>query len=61
MNKEEMKRTAREFGADLVGVGSMDRFEGAPIQQDPAVSKNRIHRFDGNLTEKLNQKIPLGK
>lgn len=35
MNKNEMKRTVKEFGADLVGVTSMDRFEGAPIRQDP--------------------------
>jgi ferredoxin len=30
-----VKQFARECGADLVGIGSMDRFEGAPIQFDP--------------------------
>lgn len=31
----EVKAAARECGADLVGIGSMDRFEGAPAQFDP--------------------------
>ncbi len=35
MNAEEVKRTARELGADLCGIASMDRFDGAPKQQDP--------------------------
>ena len=39
MNAEAMTRDlkeyAREQGADLVGVGSMDRFEGAPADADP--------------------------
>ncbi len=30
-----VKQFAREHGADLVGIGSMDRFEGAPAQWDP--------------------------
>ncbi len=30
-----VKKFAKEAGADLVGVGSMDRFEGAPPQWDP--------------------------
>lgn len=30
-----IKDYARECGADLVGIGSMDRFEGAPKQMDP--------------------------
>jgi len=30
-----VKAYARECGADLVGIGSMDRFEGAPLQSDP--------------------------
>ncbi|HQL10223.1 MAG TPA: (4Fe-4S)-binding protein [Lentisphaeria bacterium] len=31
----EVKRVARELGADLCGIASMDRFDGAPKQQDP--------------------------
>ena len=30
-----IKEQARKFGADLVGITSMDRFEGAPKQMDP--------------------------
>ena len=32
---EKIKQVAKDAGADLVGVGSMDRFEGAPKQFDP--------------------------
>ena len=35
MNSQQVKQFARERGADLVGIGSMDRFEGAPKQMDP--------------------------
>ncbi len=35
MLTEELKKWARESGADLVGIASMDRFEGAPKQMDP--------------------------
>lgn len=35
MTKEEVKRLAKSLGADLVGIASMDRFEGAPKQMDP--------------------------
>ncbi len=35
MTKEELKRLAKNLGADLVGIASMDRFEGAPKQMDP--------------------------
>ncbi len=35
ISKESIKNYARQIGADLVGVSSMDRFEGAPLQQDP--------------------------
>ena len=31
----ELKRYAKEQGADLVGIGRMDRFEGAPRNSDP--------------------------
>ena len=30
-----VKKFAKAMGADLCGIGSMDRFEGAPKQQDP--------------------------
>ena len=35
MTKEEVKALAKSLGADLVGIASMDRFEGAPKQMDP--------------------------
>ncbi len=35
MTKEELKALAKSLGADLVGITSMDRFEGAPKQMDP--------------------------
>lgn len=35
MTSETIKKFARKCGADLVGIGSMDRFEGAPLQADP--------------------------
>lgn len=35
LTSADLKRAARELGADLCGVASLDRFEGAPIQQDP--------------------------
>lgn len=35
MNAEDVKRVAKDNGADLVGIASMDRFEGAPQQMDP--------------------------
>ena len=35
INAEEVKKFAKAHGADLVGIGSMDRFEGAPKQMDP--------------------------
>lgn len=35
LTSEEVKATAKAHGADLVGIASMDRFEGAPKQFDP--------------------------
>ena len=35
MTSEEIKKYAKSFGADLVGIASMDRFEGTPPQMDP--------------------------
>ncbi|MGI6497119.1 MAG: hypothetical protein ACOX5G_13795 [Kiritimatiellia bacterium] len=35
LTAERVKRKALECGADLVGIGSIDRWEGAPVQQDP--------------------------
>jgi len=31
----EIKKLAKSLGADLVGIASMDRFDGAPMQMDP--------------------------
>ncbi len=35
INSKEVKEYAKKCGADLVGIASMDRFEGAPKQMDP--------------------------
>jgi ferredoxin len=35
ITSEQVKKYARECGADIVGVAAMDRFEGAPRQMDP--------------------------
>jgi len=35
MDVAEVKQLARDCGADVVGIASMDRFEGAPAQMDP--------------------------
>lgn len=35
MTSEQVKRFAKKSGADLVGIGCMDRFEGAPADMDP--------------------------
>lgn len=35
LRAEEVKEFAKSHGADLVGIGAMDRFEGAPMQNDP--------------------------
>lgn len=35
LTAQEVKDYARECGADLVGIGSLDRFEGAPPEMDP--------------------------
>jgi ferredoxin len=35
LNAEKVKKFAKQMGADLVGITSMDRFEGAPKEQDP--------------------------
>lgn len=35
MNSQKIKEFAKKCGADLVGIASMDRFEGAPMRQDP--------------------------
>ena len=32
---KELKKFAKETGADLIGIASMDRFEGAPKEMDP--------------------------
>ncbi len=35
MNAKQVKEMAKALGADIVGITSMDRFEGAPPQMDP--------------------------
>ncbi len=35
LTSQDVKAAARRLGADLCGIASMDRFEGAPKQQDP--------------------------
>lgn len=35
VTSEGIKKLAKSLGADLCGIASMDRFEGAPAQQDP--------------------------
>ena len=35
LTTKKVKQFAKACGADLVGIGSMDRFEGAPMQMDP--------------------------
>jgi len=35
LTSKMVKEAALEMGADLCGIGSMDRYEGAPKQQDP--------------------------
>lgn len=35
MTSKEIKKLAKNLGADLVGIASMDRFDGAPKQMDP--------------------------
>ena len=35
LNAEPVKEAALRFGADAVGIGSLDRFDGAPKEMDP--------------------------
>ena len=35
ITSKQVKDFARQCGVDLVGIGSMERFEGAPLQSDP--------------------------
>ncbi|MFO7956675.1 MAG: (4Fe-4S)-binding protein [Candidatus Brocadiia bacterium] len=35
LTAEDVKKTAKALGADLVSIGSIDRWEGAPRQMDP--------------------------
>ena len=35
ISSKEVKKCAKKCGADLVGIASMDRFEGAPREMDP--------------------------
>lgn len=35
LTAEEVKQAAKAMGADIVGIGSAERWEGAPLQMDP--------------------------
>ena len=35
LTAKKVKEFAKKCGADIVGIGSMDRFEGAPKEMDP--------------------------
>ena len=35
ISSSDIKRYARECGADLVGIAPLERWEGAPLQMDP--------------------------
>jgi ferredoxin len=35
LTAQQVKQAAMELGADMVGIGNIERWEGAPIQQDP--------------------------
>ncbi len=35
ITSQDIKNVAKRMGADIVGIGSIDRWEGAPIQMDP--------------------------
>ena len=35
LNSKKVKEVAKKLGADLVGIASLDRFDGAPKQMDP--------------------------
>jgi epoxyqueuosine reductase len=35
LEAKDIKALAKSLGADIVGIASMDRFEGAPLQMDP--------------------------
>ena len=39
MTSQEIKEIAKRLGADEVAIGSIDRWEGAPSQQDLSLSK----------------------
>ncbi|NLE12053.1 MAG: hypothetical protein GX628_00080 [Clostridiales bacterium] len=41
LNSEKIKELALAYGADVVGITSMDRFEGAPQQMDPRYAMPR--------------------
>ena len=39
MNAEQIKKLAREMGADLVGIAPIERFENVPMNENPAQIK----------------------
>lgn len=47
LTSDQVKQSAREFGADLVGIGAMDDFEGTPPEKDPRFIAPRAKRIIG--------------
>jgi epoxyqueuosine reductase QueG len=35
LTTQDVKKAAHEYGADLVGIGSVDRWNGSPAENDP--------------------------
>ena len=44
LTAESVKKVARSPGADAVGIGSIDRWQGAPTQMDPRQIKEKFRR-----------------
>jgi len=49
LNAETLKETALKFGADAVGIGSLDRFDGAPKEMDPRYIAPRAKSIIGMI------------
>jgi len=55
INSKKLKEVAKKSGADLVGIASMDRFDGAPKQMDP-----RYINPDAKALIVIGTRIPRG-
>lgn len=49
LDSESVKQMARRLGADAVGIGSLDRFDGAPKEMDPRYIAPRAKSMIGML------------